>query len=73
MKSYLMRALPWIQIKKERTICTTMIQGKHDRGLFETVVNVHRHRFEELDSCYYHYNMDNAAYCTHLRWLLQFV
>jgi len=59
-----------VHIKKERTICTTMIQGAKDNGLFDKVVQVYKEKFEDVDSCYYHHNMNNAPYCTHLRLLL---
>ena len=32
------------------------------------VVKVYKERFEDVDSCYYHHNMNNAPYCTHLRY-----
>ena len=69
--------------EKMRIICTTMIQGAKDNGLFEKVVRiqsvfivlinkikvvrVYKERFEDVDSCYYHHNMNNVPYCTHLR------
>merc|ERR1719195_851783 len=56
--------------EKMRIICTTMIQGAKDNGLFNKVVKVYKERFEDVDSCYYHHNMNNAPYCTHLRLLL---
>ena len=61
-----------------------MIQGAKDNGLFEKVVRiqsvfivlinkikvvrVYKERFEDVDSCYYHNNMKNVPYCTHLRY-----
>ena len=32
------------------------------------VVRVYEKKFEDVDSCYYHHNMNNAPYCTHLRY-----
>ena len=32
------------------------------------VVQVYKEKFEDVDSCYYHHNMNNAPYCTHLRY-----
>ena len=32
------------------------------------VVRVFEKKFEDVDSCYYHHNMNNAPYCTHLRY-----
>ena len=32
------------------------------------VVQVYKEKFEDVDSCYYHHNMNNVPYCTHLRY-----
>ena len=34
------------------------------------VVRVYKKKFEDVDSCYYHHNMKNVPYCTHLRYII---
>ena len=61
---------PGLRMTDTRLICTTVIKGEKDDGLWEDLVKVYTDRYEDIDSCFNNYNHDNKDYCTHLRLLI---
>ena len=61
---------PGLTISDTRSICTTVIKGDKDDGLWEELVKVYTDSYEDIDSCFKKYNHDNKNYCTHLRLLI---
>ena len=59
-----------LTLTDERLICTTVIQGDKDDGLWEEMVKAYTDSYEDIDSCFNNYNHDNKDYCTHLRLLI---
>ena len=63
---------PWegTFLSAETLICTTVIKGDKDDGLWDDLVRVYKENFDDIDRCFNNYNHDNKDYCTHLRLLI---